>query len=78
VFFPAPSTEIAPPQDAKLSVLVPEPSDQLQVINTPTLTLPPQGGGDFFLIPICLPSPLVGEGRVRGEDEKGNSYTIEL
>jgi len=29
VFFPAPSTEIAPPQDAKLSVLVPEPSDQL-------------------------------------------------
>jgi len=29
VFFPAPSTEIAAPQDAKLSVLVPEPSEQL-------------------------------------------------
>jgi hypothetical protein len=49
-----------------------------QVINTPTLTLPPQGGGGFFLIPMCLPSPLVGEGRVRGKDKKGNSYTIEL
>jgi hypothetical protein len=52
-----------------------------QVINTPTLTLPPQGGGDFFLIPICLPSSrlgVMGEGRVRGKDKKGNSYTINL
>ncbi len=29
VSLPAPSTEIAAPQDAKLSVLVPEPSEQL-------------------------------------------------
>jgi hypothetical protein len=25
-----------------------------------------QGGGNSFHIPICLPSPLAGEGRVRG------------
>ena len=51
-----------------------------QVINTPTLTLPPQGGGDFFLIPICLPSPpQTGErAGVRGKDKKANSYTIQL
>jgi len=29
VFLPAPSAEIAAPQDAKLSALVPEPSEQL-------------------------------------------------
>jgi len=29
VLLPAPSAEIAAPQDAKLSVLAPEPSDQL-------------------------------------------------
>jgi hypothetical protein len=34
---------------------------------TPTLALPHQGGGKFFSISILLPSPLVGEGRVRGE-----------
>jgi len=28
--------------------------------------LPPQGGGNFFFISICFPSPLAGEGRVRG------------
>jgi len=30
------------------------------------LALPRQGGGIFFLISICLPSPRAGEGRVRG------------
>jgi len=34
---------------------------------TPTLTLPHQGGGNSFHVSISSPSPLAGEGRVRGE-----------
>ena len=32
VLLPDPSTEIAAPQDAKLSVLAPEPSEQLRIM----------------------------------------------
>jgi hypothetical protein len=34
---------------------------------TPTLALPHRGGGNFLPISIGLPSPLAGEGRVRGD-----------
>jgi hypothetical protein len=33
---------------------------------TPTFPLPHLGGGNNFFISICSPSPLAGEGRVRG------------
>jgi len=48
----------------------------MQVINTPTLTLPHQGGGNFSLHPLFSP-PLVGGGWGEG-DKKRNSYTIKL
>jgi hypothetical protein len=42
---------------------------------TPTLTLPRQGGGNFFSISISLPSPLAGEGRGRGREfAKGEEF----
>jgi hypothetical protein len=47
-----------------------------QVINTPTLTLPHQGGGNFSLHLLFSP-PLVGGGWGEG-DKKGNSYTIKI
>ena len=45
-------------------------SENLPSKITPTLTLPPQGGGHFSPSPsIVFPSPLGGEGRVRGTGE---------
>jgi len=40
VLLPAPSTEIAAPQDAKLSALVPEPSEQLPIMASTSETRP--------------------------------------
>jgi len=40
VFFPAPYAEIAAPQDTKLSVRVPEPSDQRSIMIPTSETRP--------------------------------------
>ncbi len=38
------------------------------------LALPPQRRGNSFHIPLCLPSPLAEEGRVRGFWRRGQSF----
>ena len=47
---------------------LPTPARSCEIIAriAPTLALPHQGGGNSLHVPICLPSPLAGEGRVRG------------